>query len=159
MSNFKFKDNAIRWVAMKVRQFHNVYFDIVPLQRNKHFLLLPPVTRVDVPKFYVLFKRDFFMSFNLVFKDFVKSYPDYNTVGESINEDVFKAVKARGVDYLIFAYDNSRRVYKLSVGLLDRFYKTYNLVRVQDKLNKTSVGKKEKTICFPVNIMERMGDF
>lgn len=165
MKDIKVVDSALFGVAYLLRAKHEVYFSRRDVGFLGHSVFSPPVTRYDIPMYYSIFKREFFMSFNKQFPQFVKENPEFSGVGESVNKEVLYSSISRNVDYLLFVYE-SGKVYKVSPKIVRNFCQKHNLVRTQDKVNsfKRTNGSggvttvRESTYSFPIALMERMGD-
>ncbi len=161
--------NAFHWLGYRLREKYNVFFNVAEYNEGKHFLFYPLSSDDSTPRFYAIFKREFFMTFNHVFKDFVTinnqyNTVEYNTVGESINADWLE-VAIRTSDFILFVYEGGA-VYKVPPLLIKNFCEKHQLIRVQDKKNiintKNGTGAittiKERTYSFPVALLERFGD-
>ena len=147
-------DNAFRGVAYLLRFKHEVFYFLTVFNRGRHCLFSPPVNS-GLPKYYVLFKKSFFLSFSDLF-------PEFSVVGESINEEFLDLAVLSGVDYLLFVYDDGK-VYSVSPLAVKRFCEQYNLIRFQDKTSRVVKGGvrvsiREKTYSFPVTLLDRFGD-
>jgi len=157
-------DNAFHWLGYMLRERYNSYFNIAKYNNGKHFLFYPPVTDDLTPRFYAIFKREFFMTFNYAFKDFVTINNQYNTVGESINADWLE-VAIKTADFILFIYEDGK-IYKVAPLLIKKFCEKHNLIREQDVKNKVnkcdgsglSMMIKEKTYSFSITLLERFGD-
>ncbi len=163
--NIKVLDSAMSGVAYLIRREHEVFFTSHEVGVFRHTIFSPPVTRDDIPSYYVLFKREFLWSFNKQFPVFVKEQSEYRGVGESINKNSLYGALTRSIDYLLFVYPDGK-VYRISPKGVRNFCQKNNLIRTQDKVNnfkvKDGTGKsipiRETTYSFPVQLLEYMGD-
>ena len=61
-------------------------------------------SRIGVPSFYVVFKREFFLTFSEVFHEFVEENPSMQGVGESLNEDAVLLSVKLNATFLVFVH-------------------------------------------------------
>lgn len=105
------------------------------------------LVKTDHGVFYCLFKHNFFMSFNYQFPDFVKRYPEFAGVGESINMIWLK--KAMSYDaMLVYVYEDER-IYTIKAKELWDFVNTHSLIRFSNQVPK------ELEAVFPIKKLER----
>lgn len=153
--NLKVVESALREVHYTLRSKHQVYFNLKTLNRFNHTLFIPPITREDVPRYYTVFKKDFFTTF-------YKKFPllkGFKSIGESINVDYLKNAIDLNVDWILFVYD-SGEIYRVSPKVIMKFCVDNDLIRTQDKLNsfQNGIGKdiiRETTYSFPIDLLER----
>lgn len=156
--NLENKESAFRGLAYQLRAKHDVFYFSNEFNNGKHALFTPPITCGELPRYYALFKKDFFMTFGVQFSNFIRVHPEASLVGESINVDWLKTAIASKVDYLLFIYDNGK-VYAVSPKAVENFCIKHNLVRTQDVTNKTSnFTIRETTYSFPITLLKRWGD-
>jgi hypothetical protein len=100
-------------MAMQLRNFENALRNFVHLinskdlrfqskfyLNNKRYAVVSFVGNDGVlQKFFVLFKRDFYMTFS-------KEHPEIGGVGETINVDALKWCFGSQIDKVIFLYEN-----------------------------------------------------
>ncbi len=151
--------------------------EVIELNNNKHFFIrcLPEFEKEK--RYYVLFKQDFFKTFSLQFPNFVKEFPQFDGVGESINKEwlelalsyceLTKANKFEGTETidvkLFFIYPDGSMFWE-DPRAFHKFAETKGLVRVQDKHNAISkkdytedyVNIQEMTYCRPLKLMKQV---
>jgi len=118
-------------------------YSIEYVNRRRHMI----VRSLDMV-FYVLYKDSFFMSFNKQFSGFVKDFPEYKGLGESINKRwLEKAIQLESK--LVFVYP-SGKMYFFYPKAFKRFSTVYGLKRTQDR--------GETTYSIPVKILKRFDE-
>lgn len=163
--SLKLVDNALQRVGVLLHKSYGFHFFLSSFNSGRHGLFFPPSDVLGVPSFYVLYKKEFFMSFNKVFSSFVAANPIFNSVGESINEDYLDLAVAKKVDYFLFVYDDGK-VYSVPVLLVKKFCDKHGLRRVQEVRNVynrrdgsglcSSVN--EITCSFPITLFKKWGE-
>ena len=99
-------------------------------KRNKGRHLL---VNIDGKLVYLVYKRDFFNTFEDKFKSFCDKFPHLKGVGESINEDCLEyCIKAK-VQEIYFLHGSGD--YSITPRLFYNFIEKFGLKRVQDKGN------------------------
>lgn len=118
------------------------------------------------PVLYVVYKRDFFESFDKIFLDFCRLFPDWKGVGESINTEALdRAVQFDGFNkggcLLVFVHADDN-VYVAYPQQVRKLCVNHNLVRKQDRLNAqvSDFGGRakpnyESTYSFPKKFMKK----
>lgn len=123
--------------------------------RNGHAFLRP----IDqgIPGLYVIYKRDFYMTFKHEFSSFCEKYPDLAGEGESINSDALDRALRFGAQYIVFIHPGEVLVaYPM---LIKKFCESHGLIRGQKRLNMyLAVGgdyeeKSEVTYSFPKKLL------
>lgn len=87
----------------------------------------------DSPNFYVVYKRDFYMTFKHEFSGFCESHPDLAGEGESINEEALSRAIRHGCEYIVFIHRGE--VFVTYPLLVAKFCKSHGLIRGQKRLN------------------------
>ena len=105
--------------------------EVSPLNYNRHYLL----TTKKGMRYYMLFKREFFMSFGKIF--------GFKGIGESVNEEYMHTAR-RLADTFMFVYPDGK-VYISPVG------EAYNFAKKNETIRKTKSG--ETTYSFPVKML------
>jgi len=113
----------------------------------------------DKHKYYVKFKKEFLMTFNEQFSDFVNEHPEWKGVGETINIEHLRIANRWKCDYIIIVYPDGR-IYKIPPRLWFNFSTNNFLIRSQERGNTYTNDFKKKTVhettChIPVKLMER----
>lgn len=127
--------SAFEYVQKALGKKYTTHFSIRRLHKGRHVLLEPE--RQSDPSFYCLYKREYFITFNKQFPEFVSLYPDLAGVGESINEDALTKAIMRRAAYLLFVYENGR-MYVCEPHKFLRVAQRYKLFRNQQKLNRVA---------------------
>lgn len=107
--------------------------EVSPLNYNRHYLL----TTKKGMRYYMLFKREFFMSFGKIF--------GFKGIGESVNKE-YMEIARRLADTFVFVYPDGK-VYVSPVG------EAYNFAIKNDTIRETK--SKETTYSFPVKMIRR----
>ncbi len=174
------KDSALRFVLDYLKS--KLYTSVKLVKKNKfgHCYIT-----TNKGNFYLLFKKDFFHSFNHEFPEYVKQPNTFKGVGESINIEYMKfALNNNAV--LLFCHENNKNaIYTPSrekltkaletimpeadfngvpaTALLKIYCDHYNLKRTQDRTNQYKVNDytngtievNERTFSFPFALVER----
>jgi hypothetical protein len=107
---------------------------VIRLNESRHSVIL-----TDIGNFYILFKREFFMSFGMIFNE--------SGAGESCNEDFLdKAIEYKA--NLLFVYPDGK-IYTISSMLFKKLSQENNWIR--------ETASKEKTYSIPVRYLTRWG--
>ena len=109
--------------------------------------------------FYVVFKREFFLTFSKQFPVFAEQNP--TGYGESINKYFLEIALAKDA-VLLFVYSDGK-IYKCYPKTIKTICEKNNLIRIQEKMNAYKLmdysGKKEYqqeiTYSFPLFLLER----
>jgi len=155
------KESAFDFVTRLLHGKYGSWFTIIPTNVGRHRLLTPQIS--GVPKFYCLFKREYFFNFNYCFKKFVRENPEYDGISESINKEWLDYSIMVGVDYLLFVHPD-HSVYVVHPLVVKRFCEKNNLIRTQIKTNDYKIPDfsesieriNELTYCFPIKLLTRM---
>jgi len=112
----------------------------------------------DKNKYYIKFKKDFLMTFNQQFSEFVNENPKWSGMGETINIEHLR-IAMRTCDYIIIIYPDGK-IYKIPPRLWFNFSTKNFLIRSQERGNTYTKEFKTKTIhettChIPVKLLER----
>lgn len=124
-------------------------------ERNGHALF--GSNNPNNKKLYVIFKRDFFITFNKQFVSFSKQYPEYYGEGESINTDALNRAIKFDCEYIVFIHDTG--VFVAYPMLIKNFCETHKLIRGQKRLNSiyangtTEEHINEITYSFPKKLL------
>jgi len=161
------KDMAFDYVQKIIQKHYDAWFRRELLNHGRH-LLLSPTNSLVVPKFYVLYKKDFFHKFNDHCEGFVKDNPYYRGLGESINEEFLqRAIREDAL--LLFVYPN-KQIYSIFPMVIYKLWQNQpphlkgELLRTQLKNNQYSIpdynnGLKqvyELTFVFPIKLMSKL---
>jgi len=111
--------------------------EIIPLNNERHYLL---ITHKGM-KYYLLFKRSFFMKYGEIFKD-----RGQKGVGESINVEYLKLARDYKVDYILIYYQDGR-IYHIDPNTWFDFARRFRTIRT------TKDG--ETTYSIPVSMLRR----
>lgn len=109
----------------------------------------PKIDTFHFPKYYMLYKRDFFRTFLAQFPHYKEQNDNLVGLGESINKTALDYAIRRGTDWLLFIYE-SGKVYKINPKFLMKFCLRNNLIRTQ-----TTSSRGELTYSFPISLLER----
>ncbi len=123
-------DFAYRFMLKELKLLNDVFFVSQPVYGNKHCLAYSNNKDSYVPKYYMIFKRDFFISFNIAFPKFIKSHPELSGYGESINVAALDLACKYNVDLLLFVHSDGR-VYFINPIFLRSYVIKHSLVRKQ----------------------------
>lgn len=110
------------------------------------------------PKFYCIYKRDFYQTFEKQFWDFCLKNPNMKGPGESINIKALKNAISYDVDYLIFIHPED-----VFVGFprqIKRFCEKFELTKIQkrkniNKNNFKTIINQEITYSFPIKLLKK----
>ena len=119
--------------ALKLKLNENVH-DVRLTNQGRHLLM-----KTDKAAYWVLFKREFFMSFGKIF--------NLEGAGESVNRDIFELAQSQNVARFIFVYPDGK-VYSISPQTIVEYMQNYGTKRT------TESG--EFTYSFSVGLLERM---
>jgi len=142
---FANKNAAMRSVMKKIVKKCKCSYTLVDANFERHFLLKS--TKASCPKWYGMFKRGYFMSFNEFFPEFVRKHG--GGVAESINKECLQYALSRGVDWLVWIHDDEK-VYVSQVKMVAKYCMKHGLVRTQKG--------GEETFCVPVHILVNIDD-
>lgn len=87
--------------------------------------------------FYCLFKHERLHSFNILFKEFVNQYPEFEGHGESINVEFLEYARRREATLLYIYPDGS--IYSIESNLVKNFCMKNDLVRTQNRENEYKI--------------------
>ena len=152
--------NSVSAIRSFAEQYKKGKYNVVATYKNGHTLLKPAFS--EVPKLYCIYKRDFFIHFNDIFKEFSSEFPDLSGLGESINLSLLDRAIRLDCDYLVFIHENE--VLLAYPKQIKRFCEKYNLFRKQNRENvyKTLNGNKEPireiTYSFPKKMLINLND-
>lgn len=158
---FRNLDELIKAVLKKLKYDYGVFYNISKFNNCRHAILKPPMGS-DLPSFYVVFKRQWLITFNFKFESFVNAYPEWAGIGESLNKEWLELAISQRVSYLLFGHEEET-IYQVSPLLFKKFVDNNNLYRTQERSNeyirKDGSGMittvKELTACIPVKLLER----
>lgn len=135
---------ANQFVALREFQnmLHKVFgfvYQRLEYNKGRHVLFVKQerYKHLDLPVFYVVYKRDFFHTF---YKQFPRLYEfdnGFSKIGESLNESSVDFACDRA-DYIVFLH--MRHAYCILPTKFRSFAKHYNTVRVQERSNKYKSG-------------------
>jgi hypothetical protein len=152
-------------VMAKIRNFQDFLvsnnlgkYQVHASAKNGHYVL-KSLDDKNKPNLYVVYKRDWFMTFSKKFSDFIKKNPHFEGVGESINKEALKRALANKCDYIIFIHDSE--VFVGYTKMILNICINNNLIRNQNRLNsyaKTNNSGKselvsETTYSFPKKLL------
>ena len=143
---FETMGSALKNVFVSLKKVHRCYYVGSLHKRGKHVLLKPDNGKS--PVYYMLFKREFFLSFSKQFKDFTSKNKSLMGYGESINSECLDYAIKNGADRVMFTYQ-SGVIYYTYPNMIKRFCEKNNLVRVQEETG-------EKTYSFPLKVLDRL---
>jgi hypothetical protein len=109
---------------------------------------------------YLIFKREWFLTFQDRFAQFTQENPQYAEQGESINEESLLYAKEKGCEVIVFIHPEG--FYKGYVNVLLNFCKKHNLIYTQDRTNSYKVeggtreAINETTYSFPRSLLTRV---
>lgn len=129
----KIQGEAVQLVLNKLKtERHSEIFSVKNVNENKHTIISS-----NLGDFFVLFKRDFFLSFGKIFSN--------RSVGESINSEALMfADKNKSI--LLFVYPDGK-VYSISSSLFKKLAEDNEWIR-QTKAD-------EKTYSIPLKYLTR----
>ena len=107
---------------------------IHPLQNDRHFLFITDKGM----KFYMVFKREFFMSFGKIF--------NMKGIGESLNEEIVHYAVEKGIHNFLFVYEDGK-IYTIPAKEFKDYAISHKTIRT------TSSG--EGTMSIPVGLLSR----
>jgi len=121
-------------------------------------------TRGKESKIYLLFKREFFNTFESKFPIVIYRLPEMRGVGESINKEALDIAIMRNCDYVVFIHESE--VYITYPRIIKNLCEKYKLIRVQKKGNmynmKDCSGQSseifETTYSFPKALLQKFED-
>lgn len=154
-------DSAFDKVIKSLKIEFGVFYTKSVFNRGRHCILSPPFDS-DLPKFYVVFKRSWFVTFNNKFQEFISEFPDMAGYGESINKEWLDLALQQRVSYFLFVHEEGS-IYQVSPLLLQKFVFKHNLFRSQERRNDYRradgsggvISVNELTVCFPCKLLER----
>lgn len=158
-------DAAFRFFRSWLVQRYSGVSPLIPMNKGRHCL----IKTADV-SFYVVFKKEFFLSYSKIFKSFLDRYPNLAGYGESLNVSIVQECFENNYT-LVFLYPNGS-MYTISPGEIIHAHgkalecMPNGLIRSQDKTNtykvKYSNGYEEDvneaTYSFPIKMLKRINE-
>jgi hypothetical protein len=145
----------IRNLRDKISINYGINYFVRNYYQNKHASLV--CDNKKVPNLYVVYKRDFYKTFEYTFRDFCYNNPDLCGEGESINVESLNMALRMDAEYVIFLHTDG--IYCIPTMLIKKFCEKYSLVRLQKRINSyirgdSSKSIQEKTYSFPKKLLE-----
>jgi hypothetical protein len=146
------QDSAFRefFIELKRRKLN-------PFPKNSYNHGRHRLITTDTEKYYVIYKRAFFNTFEKQFKGIYEQYPFLTGKGESINKEALEVALRNQVDAVVFIHPEG--IYSIYPMIIKSFCEKNELIRTQDKtnyykgLNGTRETTKETTYSFPKKLM------
>jgi len=158
MSRFNNEDEAYRFLYSL---FHSVGMcrNIKRVNKDRHFIVW--TYDVELPVFYCVYHRDFFLTFGSQFYEFSSKFEDFSKLGESINLECLEVAVSLNA-MLLFIYPDGV-IYEIPAILFKRFAEKYNLIRGQERSNLYKKADfsgdvkcvHEITCSVPINLMRK----
>ena len=153
----KNQDRAFYLIMQRLREVHGEYYYMKKYNKGRHLLLY---STDPLPRYYVVYKREWFNTFAKQFPAFIQENPRFaSEVGESINTQDLENAVSVGTNYLIFVHEEG--IWKISALLFLKFARKNNLVRRQNRTNpyKQQGGFSsyihEDTYSIPASMLEK----
>lgn len=110
------------------------------------------------PRFYCIYKRDFYKTFEKHFFEFCLKNPQMKGEGESINIKALKNSINYNIDYIVFIHPEE--VYVAYPMQIKRFCEKFELTKIQKRknINNSKLGAKitqEITYSFPKKLLKK----
>lgn len=154
-------DRAFSMINFFLRDKHGSWFVLSKYNKGRHLLLRGGR---EAPNYYVLYKKDFFNSYNEFGGEILVVHPEFMGLGESINESCL-GVALHYKAVLLFIYPDGK-VYCIHSETLWNLSRRYpSMLHVQKRSNVYKVpdfqkGRDvvhERVILFPLKLMELFG--
>jgi len=157
------QDAGFEYVKKIVRQKHII--KMVDLHKAKnsvpHLLIEVLGDYKTYQYYYVLYKKTYVHSFNYLFPDFIKKFPEFAGHGESINVDCLEFAKRREAT-LLYVYPDGK-IYSVESNAVYKLCVNNKLSRLQNRRNEYTLANfhkdkeviNEKEYLFPIKLFER----
>lgn len=151
------KDKAYWHLHTVVREKNGCAYSYQPANKQRH-VVFRPINNKDQPSYYCMYKREWFMSFNIWFPKYIIEYTQFRGIAQTINQECLQT--ALTTDYILIIMPD-QTTYQISPRLWQKYAKEHNLTRTQNISNtyKGKLGTKEQiqetTICIPAKLLTK----
>ena len=129
--------------------------------RHKLYIVASKLNPAIVKSFYVVFKRDWYHSFNSAFPSFIDKHPECKGYGESLDTEYLDIALIHNSIIVFIHPDNA---YFIDSVLMDLYCINHKLYRQQDKENiykkgnytKEVKAEQEQTYCIPISLLQNL---
>lgn len=151
------KDKAYWQLHRLVREQNRCAYGFQPTNKQRH-LILRPINNKDQPSYYCMYKREWFMSFNIWFPKYILQNTQFAGISQTINEECLKT--ALTTDYILIIMPNET-IYQISPQLWKKYADEHHLKRSQNTTNTykqqggTTTQIQETTYCIPAKLLTK----
>lgn len=157
-------ESSYRELVQILDKLYDTTYVFHPMNKNRHVLMIP--SNNDRLKFYVIFVRRWFETFDKIFKSFIEKYLEYSGYGASINKTVLENSIKHEADFILVVLANGY-VYRINPIVWLKFSLKYDLIRTQTRSNEynahndtgQSILINEETYSIPRTILEPLGGY